>query len=137
MINWLKYVILALTIQGFVIFFVKIFSSTVNPVLILFFQYIGSFISVCFYLLLKRIKPKVNKRELLLAVLSGLLLSTGLSFYYLSISLANVSIVSSLQSIGITIIPVILGLFVLKEKLTKRLVIGLVCAFLGIIFLTI
>ncbi|MFA5405875.1 MAG: EamA family transporter [Candidatus Nanoarchaeia archaeon] len=135
--EWLKYVLLALLIQGTVVFFVKLLSLTINPLSILLAQYVGALISTVIYLSVKRVKPSVNKREALLAVLSGFLLATGLSFYYTAISLGSVSVVTPIQSVGVSLVPVLLAIIFLKERLTKRLVIGLVCSLAGIILLTI
>jgi uncharacterized membrane protein len=72
-----------------------------------------------------------------LILLSGFLVSTGLAFYYEAVKLAPISIVSPIQSIGITALQVALGMAFLKEKPTKRVWAGLACAVLCIIFLTI
>ncbi|MDD4352849.1 MAG: EamA family transporter [Candidatus Nanoarchaeia archaeon] len=135
--NWFFYAVSAMILQGILVFTIKPLSSIFNPLLLLFMQYFGGLISVIIYVKIKKFKLKINKKELLLALLSGFLVSTGLSFYYLAIKLAPISIVSPLQSIGIMMMQAFLGFFALKEKISKKGLIGIVCSILCIIFLTI
>ena len=135
--NWFGYAITAMILQGLLIFAIKPLSLSYNPLLLLFMQYFGGLISVLIYVKIKKFDLKIKKKELLLALISGFLVSTGLSFYYLAIRLAPISIVSPLQSIGIMLMQGILGFLILKEKLTKKILLGFVCAILCIIFLTI
>nr|MBD3312158.1 EamA family transporter [archaeon] len=135
--NWLLFSLFAMVIQGTVLFLVKFFSLSVHPLVILLFQYFGSFVGVSSYLLYKGLTPRLSKRELGVALLSGFLVSTGLSFYYLAISLTSASRVVPLHNVGITLIPSLLGFVFLKEKVDKRVVIGLIFSIISIIFLTI
>lgn len=135
--SWVYYAISAMLLQGFVIFLVKLLSSGNNPLLILFFQYTGSLAVVFFYLKYKKVKFKLNKKELKKVLLSGFLVSTGLSFYYLAIGLADASKVVPIQSVGVSLIPAVFAFAVLKEKITKRLILGLVFSVLCILFLTV
>ena len=135
--NWFFYAFIAMLIQGLVLFIVKLLSSSVHPLTILFFQYIGSLIAMGLYLIYKRISFKIPKKQLGIVLFSGFLVSTGLSFYYLSIGLQNASIVVPLHNIGITLIPVILAFAFLKEKSNKRTLIGIVCSIICIILLTV
>ena len=100
-------------------------------------QYFGGLISIIIYVKVKKFNFKIKRNELFLALLSGFLISTGISFYYMAIKLAPISIVSPLQSVGIILMHSILGFSFLNEKLTKKTIIGLACAILCIIFLTI
>jgi uncharacterized membrane protein len=135
--NWFIYALIAMFLQGILIFIVKVLSSSFNPLLLLFMQYFGGLISIIIYVKVKKFSLKIKKNELILALLSGFLVSTGISFYYLAIKLAPISIVSPLQSIGIILMHSILGFSFLKEKLNKKVLIGLVCSIFCIIFLTI
>jgi uncharacterized membrane protein len=100
--DWLKYTLAAVLIQGAVVFIVKILSITINPLSILLVQYFGALISTVIYLGVKQVKPVVTKREALLAVLSGFLLATGLSFYYIAIDLGSVSVVTQSRALRLT-----------------------------------
>jgi uncharacterized membrane protein len=135
--NWFFYAIIAMFLQGTLVFIIKLLSSTFNPLLLLFMQYFGGLISIIFYVKVKKFNLKIKRNELFLTLLSGFLISTGISFYYLAIKLAPISIVSPLQSVGIILMHSILGFSFLNEKLTKKTIIGLTCAILCIIFLTI
>lgn len=135
--GWVIYALLAMLLQGLVLFTVKVFSFQTHPLVVLLYQYIGSLIVLLAYLLIKKINFKLKKKELFWVLLSGFLISTGLSFYYLAIGLGEASKVIPLHNVGITLIPAILGFTLLKEKLNMRTIIGLIFAILCIIFLTI
>ncbi|VVB75873.1 EamA-like transporter family protein [Candidatus Tiddalikarchaeum anstoanum] len=124
-------------LQGILVFIVKLLSSSFNPLLLLFMQYAGGLIGVIIYVLVKKFKLTISKHELFLALLSGFLVSTGLSFYYIAIRMAPVSLVSPLQSVGIMLMQGILGFTILKEKVTLKTILGFISAILCIIFLTI
>lgn len=135
--NWLLFSLLAMVIQGMVLFIVKVFSLGVHPLIILLYQYLGSVVGVSSYLLYKGLTPKLGKKAVSLALLSGFLVSTGLSFYYMAISLTSASRIVPLHNVGITLIPSLLGFVFLKEKVNKRVIIGLIFSIISIIFLTI
>jgi uncharacterized membrane protein len=135
--SWFFYALIAMVLQGVLVFTIKPLSAVYNPLLLLFMQYFGGLIGVIIYVKAKKFNLKINKKELILALISGFLVSTGLSFYYLAIKLAPVSIISPLQSIGIMLMQGILGFLVLKERITKKILLGFLCAILCIIFLTI
>jgi uncharacterized membrane protein len=135
--EWFFYAVSAMILQGILVFAIKPLTAIFNPLLLLFMQYFGGLISVIVYAKVKKFNLKINKKELILALLSGFLVSTGLSFYYLAIKLAPVSIVSPLQSVGVMLMQVMLGFGFLKERMTKKAVLGIACSVLCIIFLTI
>jgi len=89
--NWLIYSLLAMIIQGVVLFLVKLFSFNVHPFIILLYQYIGSIILMLVYLLLKKISFRVKRKQLFPLLFSGFLVSTGLAFYYLALGLETAS----------------------------------------------
>ena len=124
-------------LQGILVFAIKPLSKVFSPVLLLFMQYLGGLISVIVYVLVKKFKLNITKRELVLALVSGFLVSTGLTFYYLSISILPISIASPVQSVGIMLMQSFFGFIFLKEKLTKRVAFGIICSILCIVFLTI
>ncbi len=135
--NWIYYTIVAMIIIGGLLFFIKLLSFNVFPLVLLSYQYIGSLITIFIYLLIRKISFSVNRINLIKIFLSGLLVSTGLSFYYLSISLTSTSRVVPLHNVGVTLLPALLAFIFLKEKITKRVIAGLACSVLCIIFLTI
>jgi uncharacterized membrane protein len=122
--------------MGTVLFIVKLLSFNVSPLVILFYQYIGSLISAFSFLRIKKVSFGIKKRNLLMVLLSGVLVSTGLSFYYLAIGLTTASRVVPIHNVGITLVPAILAFLFLKEKITKRVVIGLIASIICIILLT-
>ena len=135
--DWFTYVLMAVLLQGTLVFAIKPLTGIFNPVLLLFMQYLGGLISVVIYVLVKKFNLSIKKRELKLSLVSGFLVSTGLTFYYMAIKLLPISIASPVQSVGIMLMQVLFGFTFLKEKLTKKAFIGLTCSILCIIFLTI
>ncbi len=135
--NWLFYALTAMLIQGIVIFFVKMLSASYNPVFLLFMQYLGGLISAAVLVIAKKWRLKIKRKEIILVLISGFMISTGLSFYYTAIKMAPVSIVSPLQSIGIVLMQGVFGFLFLKEKISTKTILGFMCAILCIIFLTI
>lgn len=135
--KWIYYSVLGMLMQGILLFIVKILAFDVHPLNILAFQYIGSLIIVFPYLLFKKVDFKLKLSNFLKIMLAGFLVATGLSFYYLAISLSEASRVVPIHSIGLTLVPALLAFVFLKEKITKRLIAGLICSILCVIFLTI
>ncbi len=135
--DWFFYAFLATIIQGLLVFTIKPLSSIFNPLMLLFMQYFGGLIFAVIYAKIKGFNFKLNKKELLLSLLSGFLVSTGLSFYYLAIQLGQISIVSPLQSVGIMLMHALLGFAVLKEKMRLKVILGIASSILCIILLTI
>jgi len=128
---------MAVLLQGTLVFAIKPLTGIFNPVLLLFMQYLGGLISVVIYVLVKKFNLSIKKRELKLSLVSGFLVSTGLTFYYMAIKLLPISIASPVQSVGIILMQSFFGFVFLKEKLTKKVVMGIVCSILCIILLTI
>lgn len=135
--SWVFYAILGMIIQGTILFLVKLFSARTNPLTILFFQYFGSLIITSIYLTYKKISVKLKKEALIKVLLSSFLISTGLSFYYLAISLQEASLIVPLHNIGITLIPVLLGFTLLKEKYNVRTILGVLLAIISITLITV
>ena len=135
--NWLIYSLLGMIIQGSILFLVKWFSFNTHPLIILLYQYLGSVIAMGGYLYLKKTGFKIKNKQTIFILLSGFLVSTGLSFYYLAIGLTNTSQVVPLHNVGITLLPIMLAYFFLKEKITMKTTIGITCSILCIILLTI
>lgn len=133
--NWFRYVLLAMLIQGTVLFLVKLLSFSTNPLTVLLYQYIGSLITLSAYLVIKKSGFKVERKYVKRVLLSGFLVSTGLSFLYLGIGLMRASIVAPIHSVGLTLLPALLGFAYLKEKASKRVLIGILCSVLSIILL--
>ncbi len=135
--NWFFLSFIAMFLQGVILFLVKVLTGGINPLVILFYQYAGSLLCVAVFVSYKKINFRVERKKLIYILLSGFLVSTGLSFYYLSISLYTISRVSAIHNTGITLFPLLLAIVFLKEKINLRLILGIACSIVCIIFLTI
>ena len=80
--NWLFFAITSMLLMGLVLFLIKLLSFGINPLLLLFYQYLGAWITLTIYILIKRINLKISKKNLFKILLSGFFVSTGLSFYF-------------------------------------------------------
>lgn len=134
--QWLGYSLTAMFLQGLLLFLVKLFSFSIHPLSLLLLQYLSSVVVIFVFIILKKISLRINKNDFAMLLLSGFLVSTGLALYYNAISLANVSRVVPAHNVGITLLPALLAFVLLKERITRRLVLGLLCSVACIIFLT-
>lgn len=134
--SWFFYTLIGMFFQGTILFLVKLLSVEVHPLTILFYQYIGSLITMLAYLLIKKININLKRKDLIPVFFSGFLVSTGLSFYYLAIGLESASVIVPLHNVGITLIPVLLAFLFLKEKMNKRTILGIIFSITCIVLLT-
>lgn len=134
--KWVGLALLAMLAQGTVLFVAKKFSATVSPLTVLFWQYAGSLAVMTPYLFARK-GFKIGGQDFLKVVLSAFLVSTGLSFYYIALHLGLASHVVPLHNVGTTLLPALLGFAFLNEKVSKRVVLGLVFSVLCIVLLTV
>lgn len=134
--KWFIYSFIAMVLEGTLLFIVKLLSLDTSLLTVLLFQYVGSLICTVVYLTIRRVKIKVKPAELIRILLSGFMVTTGFSFYYTAISMAPASIVVPLHNVGLTLLPSTLAFVFLREKINARVIIGIVCAVLCIILLT-
>lgn len=135
--SWFIYCLTAMFIEGILLFIVKLLSFNSNPLVILTFQYLGSLICVAAYTWMRKIDIRLKSKELIKILIGGFLVSTGFSSFYIAISMAPASIVIPLHNISLTIIPSILAVIFLKEKVTKKSLFGILAAIISVALLTV
>ncbi|MDD2678798.1 MAG: EamA family transporter [Candidatus Nanoarchaeia archaeon] len=135
--KWVYYALMAMFLQGTTIFLVKTQLSNNNPYSVLFFQYIFGLSALSSYFLFKKENIFIGKKNVSLAILSGFFVSIGLISYYLAINETALSIVAPVRGTGFILLTSIMGITILKEKLSLKKIMGVIFCILSIIFLTI
>ena len=135
--NWIYYALTAMFLQGTIIFLVKTQLSDNNSYSVLFFQYLFGLIALSSYFIIRKEKINIGRKNILLSLLSGFFVSGGLITYYLGIAESPLSVIAPLRGAGFILLTSVLGVFILKEKITKRKILGIIFSVLSIIFLTI
>lgn len=134
--NWSIYALLAILFTGFSDLFRKIGSDLKDPFFASLIFQIGTFsTTVIMYLLFSR-KYINDPKGITFAFIGGIFIAifTTLSFKALSIG-PGASVVLPVLRIGGIIIVVMLGILVLKEKLSLQTIFGLILSISGIYLL--
>jgi len=135
--KWLIYAILGMVTNGLTLFFAKIFLSYSGAYSLVFMQFLGGFLCVSAYILIKKSWKTMGLKEIALACSCGAFSSLGVTFFYLALNETLISVAAPIRGSGFLIFTSLLGVVFLKEKITLKKSIGLILAVLAIIFLTI
>lgn len=134
--DWLVWILLSIVLIGTGMFLAKVFISKREPIEVLFFQYIGSFISVLFAFLPFKRSLCFESKKILLSLLTGFFLSLGMLLLYKAYEVSSLIYVNSFRSVGITLLCIIIGLVIFNEKraLNKKSLLGMFTGFVAILF---
>lgn len=136
-IKWYVLVTSATVLMGVILFVAKVLMRGLHPLIIIPFQFVGSMIFLFVLITNRGINMKIDLKTLLFLFLIGGLIATGFTFYYIALSIADVSRVVPLQNIGHIIVPTVLAIVFLKEKITVRECCALICAILSMIVMSV
>jgi len=116
--KWLLFALLMILIFATNGFLVKICSFTISRATFLVGWYVGSFFGTLPFLIIEKQKPtKISKKLILLLLAVSLSITATLLALYRTYQLGGpISLVLPLRAISITLVPVLIGLFVLKER---------------------
>jgi len=134
--SWIIYSFIAIGVIGISDLFRKLASHLQDPFFTnLVFQIASVTTAVILFLLFSR-KIEDNPRDIIYAVLGGMSISlfSLISFKALSTG-PGVSVVIPVLRIGGIALVVVLGIFLLKEKLTLQTILGLLFSAIGIYLL--
>lgn len=111
------------------------------PQVIVFFRVFIAFIIMGLVGFIKKEKKsnqeyKMNKKEYLLLLLSGVFISLNWMFFFKALKTTTIAS-ATLSYYAAPIIVTILSVFILKEKINLRTLIAVVLSFVGIVFMTI
>jgi len=127
---WLIYLIIAIILMSFNPFIVKQLVKKVNPLIVMFFQFLIAIPLVLIYSLF--FNPGSSNNPLLLIL--GFVYALSLGLYYSSLSSGFLSRAGPIFNLSL-IVTAVLGLLFLGETLTPQLVIGLVFGAFGVYLL--
>lgn len=121
-------------------FFSKLAAGKMSPYWSAMIMSFSAVLTVAFYYLFVRHQPGnafITKAGVGYAILGGLCIGGGMIFFFnLFAKGANISVVNPVAKTIVVLSAVILGVFLLKERMTSNLVIGTLLSIAGIYFLT-
>lgn len=131
--NWIFYALIAIVVVGVSDVFRKLATNDLkNPIFINLVFQTGSYLMTLLMFLSTR-QIELNKRGIFYAFAGGVLVAlfSTLSFKALSIGPGVSTVMPALRVGGITLV-VLLGILLLKERLTVQTILGLVFSAIGI-----
>ncbi len=115
--KWLFWVLGMVIIFGTATFLMKVFSSEIPRQQFLIYWYIGAFLGSVPLLFLEKQNPfKFPDKLIFLVPLASLFILGSLATNYWAFELTLASRVIPFRSIGITLVPVLIGWFIFKER---------------------
>jgi transporter family protein len=125
--------VFALVLWGAWGFLAKVISSSISPQSLAFWSTIATVIPVAVFALTAPAGKWMRPHPL--AVGAGLAYGLALVFFFIALSRGPASVVVPLSGMYI-LVPAVLGFILLKEPLTVPHVLGLTCAGLAVVFLS-
>lgn len=134
--NWIAYSLIAIGIVGVSDIFRKLASHLSDPFFTnLVFQLASASTAVITYFLFSR-RVENSPREILFAVFGGVTIALFSLFSFKALSIGpGVSVVMPIMRIGGIAFLVILGIVLLREKITAQTLVGLILSSAGIYLL--
>ncbi|MDG4475063.1 EamA family transporter [Thiovibrio frasassiensis] len=133
--SWLIPAFTALIIYGLWGFFPKLAVSYINPASALVFEVAGAMLVGLSALLWVGFQPETHPKGILFAVLTGVAGMLGTLFFFIAASRGKISVVVSMTALY-PIITIIIAAIFLREPVTAKQVMGMVCAVTAIFLLT-
>ena len=131
--EWFIYSLIALVFWGLWAFFPKMASLHIkDPYTILVFEVIGVIISGIIIFFVFGISTEYNSKGLIYAVLIGICGTIGLLFFFFALSKGKASMVIGLTALY-PLIAILLCFLVLKEPITLKQGLGILCALLAMV----
>lgn len=135
--KWLLYAIIASVFSSIATIVGKIGLKNIDSNLGMLLRNIVIFVIIIIILTFKKkykYISKINKKELLFLIISGLLTGLSWMFYFKALKIGKASIVFSIEKLSI-VIAIIASIIFLKEKMNFKSIIGLIIIILGELFL--
>jgi len=125
--------VFALALWGTWGFLAKVISSSISPQSLAFWSTLATVVPVAVFALTETTGKWARPHPL--AVGAGLAYGLALVFFFIALSRGPASVVVPLSGMYI-LVPAVLGFVLLKEPLTVTHVLGLGCALLAVLFLS-
>ena len=133
--NWILPALVTFICWGIAGIIPKITIRYINPMSAIIYEIIGIGIIGFFVLTLLGFRPEIHAKGIGLAILTGMLGVTGALGFLFAVKSGKVSIVVMFTAMY-PVITILLAYFLLKEPITLREGIGMLCAFAAIYFFT-
>lgn len=131
--------LIAGTMNGLGDFFSKLTAGKISPYLAGILLSLFSAITVAVYLVfVKGLSGNtfITKQGFVYAALGGVAIGVGVIFFFLLMNRAAISTVQPIVKSAVVLAAVILGIIVLREKVSVMQIIGMLLSIVGIYFLT-
>lgn len=135
--KWLKYALATAFFTSISTIISKIGLKSINPILGVFYRTFVVFIIIWiyFYIKNKTIKNiKINKQTFKYLMFSGITTSLSWICYFYALRDGEASIVFPIEKLSI-VVSIVLSCIILKEKMTRKTIFGLILIIVGIILL--
>jgi len=133
--SWLAPACGALIIYGLWGFFPKLAVTYINPVSALIYQVAGAMLVGLATLFWVGFQPETHPKGILFAVLTGVSGVLGTLFFFAAASRGKISVVVSMTALY-PIITILLAAVFLREPVTAKQILGMLCAVAAIVLLT-
>ncbi|MBA3002708.1 MAG: EamA family transporter [Desulfurivibrio sp.] len=133
--SWLAPACVALIIYGLWGFFPKLAVTYINPVSALIYQVAGAMLVGLATLFWVGFQPETHPKGILFAVLTGVSGVLGTLFFFAAASRGKISVVVSMTALY-PIITILLAAVFLREPVTAKQIMGMLCAVAAIVLLT-
>ena len=133
--SWLLPASAALIIYGLWGFFPKLAVTYINPVSALIYEVAGAMLVGLFSLFWVGFQPETHPRGILFAVLTGVAGMLGTLFFFAAASRGKLAVVVSMTALY-PLITILLAAVFLREPVTAKQILGMLCAGAAILLLT-
>lgn len=133
--SWLAPACVSLIIYGLWGFFPKLAVTYINPVSALIYQVAGAMLVGLATLFWVGFQPETHPKGILFAVLTGVSGVLGTLFFFAAASRGKISVVVSMTALY-PIITILLAAVFLREPVTAKQILGMLCAVAAIVLLT-
>lgn len=133
--NWLLSAFAALLIYGLWGFFPKLAVTYISPASALIWEVAGAMLVGLVSLFWVGFQPDTHPKGILFAVLTGVTGMVGTLFFFAAASRGKISVVVSMTALY-PIITIMLAALFLREPVTAKQVLGMLCAVAAIVLLT-
>jgi len=135
--KFLFWMFLNIILIGGALFFVKIFSQGIPPIVILTNQYVGSLFIISVMIAWRRMPLFIRSSYTALMFVNGIVTAGALTFLYMALKIGPIALVTPVENLLRTAVVIPVGLFFFKEArlFNKQEIVSLIIGFVGVVLL--